>query len=125
MEKKNKVVVSFFIIIALVAGLYVFSGWFSRTTGYIVGEDQDDSLAKCMTQKGVVLYTTDSCPECKRQKSLFGASSYKYIDKIDCSYERPLCLNLQLLPAWSINSEFYYGVKSTEELRVLSGCGGV
>ena len=125
MEGRNKIFVSFIVLVSLIIVLYFFTEWFSKTTGYIVGEDPDNALAKCLTKEGAKLYTTDSCPECKKQKSLFGTSSFKFIDKVDCSYERAACLNLQLLPAWFINDTVYYGVKSTDELRILSGCEDV
>jgi len=55
MEKGKKVIITFVILVFLVAFLYFFSDWFSKATGYIVDEDPDNYLAKCLTDKGSVL----------------------------------------------------------------------
>jgi len=106
----------------LVAFLYFFSDWFSKATGYIVDEDPDNYLAKCLTDKGSVLYVSKSCPDCEIQKNLFGSSAIRYVNYTDCSVGESSCRELAGLPAWKLNGSVYYGVKTLTDLRGLTGC---
>ena len=123
MEKRNKVIISFIFIILLVTGLYLFADWFSKTTGYAVS-NPDVELAKCLAKKGVVFYGSINCKNCREQNILFSANAIKEINYIDCSENPGVCANLESIPAWVINENFYYKVLSLNELRVLSWCGG-
>lgn len=122
MQKRTKVILSFAFLVILVIGLYIFSEWFSKTTGYIVGEDADDRLAKCMTEKGARFYGSKSCPDCRKQESLFGLSAFKYINYVDCYKYPRLCGDLKSIPAWEINGRILYGVRMLNELRIFSNC---
>ena len=122
MEKRNKIMFTFAFLILLVTVLYFFTDWFSKATGYIVGEDSDKELAKCLTEKGVKLYTIDNCNYCEKQKKLFGNEALKYLNYYECSGDILECSKLESVPAWEINGDIYYGIKSLDELRVLSGC---
>jgi len=121
MEKGIKVIITFGILVFLIAFLYLFSDWFSKATGYIVGEDPDNYLAKCLTRTGVMLYVSKSCPDCDIQKSLFGNSAVSYLNYTDCGTGGS-CRDLEGLPAWKINGTVYYGIKTLSHLRELSGC---
>lgn len=122
MEAREKVITTFFILVFLIAAFYLFSNWFSKTTGYGIGEDPDNYLARCLTENGAKLYTSESCPDCKRQESLLGTTTYRFIYKMDCSKDPSVCSNLKTIPAWYINNTFHYGIKTTAELKELSGC---
>ncbi len=43
---------------------------------------QAESLALCLSQKGVIMYGTERCPHCQNQKKLFGDAfaSIRYVD---------------------------------------------
>lgn len=41
------------------------------------------SLALCLTQKGVIMYGTERCPHCQNQKKLFG-DAFGSIHYVDC-----------------------------------------
>lgn len=43
-----------------------------------------DSLAKCLTDKGVKMYGAYWCPHCQNQKKAFG-DSFKYINYTECA----------------------------------------
>lgn len=43
-----------------------------------------DSLAKCLSDKGVKMYGAYWCPHCQNQKKAFG-DSFKYINYIECA----------------------------------------
>ena len=122
MEGKEKVILTFIVLVFLVAFLYLFSDWFSKATGYIVEDNPDNSLAKCLTERGAVLYGSNLCPNCKIQRNLFGISAFKFLNYVECSDEPLECSNLRGVPAWRINGTIYYGIKTLEQLRALSGC---
>ena len=82
-----------------------------------------DNFAKCLTEKGAVMYGTEWCGFCKKQKELFG-NSFKEINFVDCDKDRGECLanGVTGYPTWIINGEKYSGFQSLERLSELSGC---
>lgn len=122
MERRTKVIASFIFLIALVTGLYFFSDWFSKTTGYLIeDEEREVELAKCLSEKNIVLYGAKKCPDCKKQKDIFG-NGFKYINYKECNGTIGKCQELRGVPAWEVNGRIIYGVKSLEELGFLAGC---
>jgi ribosomal protein S27E len=111
--------ITFGVMILVLFGLYYFSDWFSRTTGYVLGEDQKAELATCLTTKGATFYISSTCPDCNEQLDMFGDAAKKLTvttcQRID---ECPT----GGVPAWIINGRTIYGLKSFEELIKLSGC---
>lgn len=51
---------------------------------------QAQSLALCLTQKGVIMYGTERCPHCQNQKKLFG-SAFATIRYVDCDLHGDQC----------------------------------
>lgn len=47
--------------------------------------DQAIELAKVLRDKGVTFYGAFWCPHCSRQKELFGAQAFGYLDYVECS----------------------------------------
>ncbi len=84
---------------------------------------QSDELAKCLTEKGAIMYGTIWCSYCQRQKEAFG-SSFKYIKFVDCDANRDECLiaGVQGYPTWKINGETYSGLRPLEDLARIAGC---
>ena len=124
MEKNVKLFLTFFILVVLVAGLYIFTSWSSIITGYFVGEDEKVKLAECLGGKKAELYGSDYCPECEKQREIFG-TAFKKINYIDCGREKENCPNVNRIPAWYIGNgsgEIYYGFKNFTELKKISGC---
>jgi len=112
-------------MIFLIMGLYFFSDWFLKTTGYLIEkEEEENELARCLTEKGAVMYGAKKCPDCGRQKGIFG-SGFRYVRYQECNGNVGKCQELKGVPAWEINGNLLYGVKSLKELRVLSGCVNV
>ena len=83
MQKRTQVIITFSVAILLIAGLYFFTDWFSKVTGFLIGEDDKTKLAQCLTGRNAELFGSDYCKECEEQKKLFG-SSFKTIVYIDC-----------------------------------------
>ncbi len=120
MEKSTQVLLTISVLIGLVMGLYVFSDWFSKTTGYTLGEDQKIHFAECLKEQGTTLYITQDCWDCEQQQDLLGATVFVYVPIITCGED--LCQGLEKVPAWGINGTFYYGKKTFQELDQLSSC---
>ncbi len=121
MDKQYKVMITFGILIFLVAGLYYFTEWFSLVTGYFKGEDSVVSLVKCLNDKGAEFYGAEFCADCEKQMGIFGkaAANLKYID---CGKGKEFCPNLREIPAFYVNKEVIYGYKSFDEVKQISGC---
>jgi len=124
MKAKTKTMLTFFSLVLLIVVLYSFSGWFSKTVGYVVGEDEKVKLVQCLDAKGAVFYISDVCPDCDEQTEIFGKSALSYIDNIiNCDRsDSKTCESLKGVPAWGIGGRFYYGILSIEELGKVSGC---
>lgn len=119
MEQKRKTVITFGILVVLIITLFVFSSWFSKTTGYFLGEDEKERFAICLSEKNATFYSTVDCLECQTQLEIFGKSE-NYIRKVECG--KSLCSGLREVPAWEIDGEFYYGRMDFKELSKISGC---
>jgi hypothetical protein len=60
-----------------------------------------DAFAKCLTDKGFVMYGAAWCSHCAAQKALFG-DSFKYIKYVECPDNINFCLDkgVQGYPTW-------------------------
>ena len=121
MEKRMQVLVTFVIAVLLITGLYIFTDWFSKVTGYFAGEDEKTKLAQCLDGKNAEFYSDIYCPNCAKQKQIFG-SQIKLIKTIECGQKMENCPNIKEIPAWYINKTIHYGYFNLTELDKLSGC---
>jgi hypothetical protein len=124
MEKKIQVLITFIFLIILIAGLYIFTNWFSIITGYFTGESQQESIVNCLNEQGAEFYFSDYCAECEQQKNEFG-STFEKIVKVNCGKNMENCPNIQEVPAFYIpNSEkkIHYGFLNLNEISELAGC---
>ena len=85
---------------------------------------KEEKLAKCLTEKGSVLYINPGCPICKSQQELFG-NAVEFLNIVDCIEDAEICYEKQItgVPRWWINNQIYRGKRSLEQLAELSGCG--
>ncbi|MBX4196006.1 hypothetical protein KW805_00250 [Candidatus Pacearchaeota archaeon] len=120
MDARRRLYVTFAVLVILVAGLYLFTDWFSKVTGYLSGEDESLKLAQCLKNKGSEFYTSATCADCEKQERVFG-NAFGEISFIDCT-DMNQCKNIRSVPAWYINNSVVYGFKTLDQLRVLSGC---
>ena len=114
MKNKNIIIiVSLLIVVGI--GYWIYS--YQTTPG------EYDEFAKCLTENEVVMYGTDWCEYCQKQKSTFG-KSFKYVNYVNCDLNKKECLSnsVEGYPTWKINNKTYPGVKPLEQLSVLSGC---
>ncbi len=101
----------------------------------LVPEKQDtEELTKCLTEKGVNLYSSFRCGHCRQQEELFG-ESFQYINMIEChpdaeETQYQLCLEKKIsgTPTWIMEPEGNElkrnsGYMTVDELKEWSGCG--
>ncbi len=99
------------IIFVLIAGSVGFSYINSKKPSYL------DDFAKCLTEKGAVMYGASWCQYTAAQKKMFG-NSMKFIDYRDFS-ENP---EVKLTPTWFINGNKYENTQSLDKLSAITGC---
>ena len=91
-------------------------------------EEELESLAKCLSEKGAKFYGASWCSWCNKQKEDFGeAAQYlPYIECIDSNTNEILAAcqeaGITGFPTWEIAGEKMSGFKKLEELSELSGC---
>jgi glutaredoxin len=108
-------------IVAVAAVVVYYIGAF--LTGRATEVGNYDDLAKCLTDKGAVMYGSKYCGHCENQKELFG-NSFQYITYVECTEQTQLCQEngVRAVPAWKINGELHVGFKSLDELALMVGC---
>ena len=94
---KTKIILTFLIVIFIFAFLFlVLSIWAEKE------ETPDlDGFAKCLSDKGAVMYGAYWCPHCQNEKNAFG-ESFKFINYVECT-ERPnecLAQGINSYPTW-------------------------
>jgi glutaredoxin len=80
-----------------------------------------DAFAKCLTEKGAMIYTSPTCTHCQAQKKLFG-DSWQYIKDVDCMANPTQCSNIKAVPNRVINGENLVGEQSLETLAAKTAC---
>lgn len=116
---KHLVIVIVIVTVIVIAGL---------TAGNKNGPESQTSkfadLAKCLSDKGWVMYGLDSCPHCLDQKQAFGRA-FQYINYVECRQEPQKCIaaDIEYTPTWLNGSgERLVGFQQLQQLAALSGC---
>jgi len=122
MEAKTNVFISFFVLVVLITSIYFFTDWFSKTTGYVLGEDEKAKLAQCLSGRGDILYVSGECFSCDKQLEKFGGTAVELLRIVTCQ-SAETCPAERGVPAWKIEGNFYYGVQELDKLIEISGCG--
>ena len=104
-RKKVKIIAAVSIVLLVSISLSAYS---------LLSPGKFDGFAKCLTEKGAVMYGEDWCKYTQGQKGMFG-KSFKYVN-----YE--VKSDLRFRPTWVINGEIYEKVQSFERLSALTGC---
>tara|TARA_Y100000031_G_C8140961_1_gene347553 strand:+ start:516 stop:944 length:429 start_codon:yes stop_codon:yes gene_type:complete len=97
------------IVLVLIVGVYAYTQ--AKAPG------QYDNLAKCLTEREVVMYGAEWCKYTAEQKTVFG-KSFDLLDYKDYT-ENPA---VKITPTWVIGGQSYERVQSAERLASLSGC---
>jgi len=116
--KKNKIIFGAIIVLCII-GIFFY---FNQKDEFIEPGDYDD-FAICLTESGAIIYGTEWCSFCQRQKDLF-ANSFPYINYVDCDKNPQECSIAQVrgFPTWNINGTNYPGLLSLQRLSEITGC---
>ena len=106
--KKRKVMASVIVLLLLLGSWIAYEK---------LSPGKYDSFAKCLTEKGAVMYGEDWCPYTQGQKTMFG-KSFKYVDY----HEFPELPGIKKTPTWVINGKWYENAQSFEKLSEVTGC---
>jgi hypothetical protein len=127
MQDKKQIfsIIGFIVVIVLIIGAFAYfsdgKGKGSGRQGFYEGllsfekmaelsscplTADKDAFAKCLTEKGWVMYGAEWCSHCKEQKALFG-DSFQYIKYVECPDNVQLCLNKGVngYPTWIVEAE--------------------
>ena len=112
----KKITISIIALIVLAIIAYSSIAYYTKPGKY-------DDFAKCLTEKSFKMYGADWCPNCKKQKNIFG-KSFKYVDYIECTKQKEDCAQAEITgyPTWIYNEEKYIGVQSLSRLSSVSEC---
>ncbi len=87
------------------------------------GPGKYNEFAKCLTEKGAVIYGNDFCQYTTKQLNFFGKSK-KYLNYVKCIENEALCdeKGVKITPTWEINGKTYPQIQTFEALAGYSGC---
>ncbi|MEK6949145.1 MAG: hypothetical protein AABX34_02915 [Nanoarchaeota archaeon] len=113
-RKPNKkiIIISIVSVLLILAGIGIGVGFANSNKPGPV-----DDFAKCLTEKGAIMYGAPLCRYTAAQKAMFG-NSMKLIDYRDFT-EDP---NVEITPTWLINGAYYQNVQDFDRLASLTGC---
>ena len=121
METKVKILLTFFIAILIFTFLFLILG--SRVKE---GETLNlDGFAKCLSDKGVVMYGAYWCPHCQNEKKAFG-DSFRFVSYVECTEEPNRCIEAKIsgYPTWigpqGLRLEGEQGLKKLSEASSCS-----
>ncbi len=120
-KEKKKLNIRKYIIISLFLLIILFSIF--TITSYMKKPGDYDEFAKCLTEKGAVIYGNDYCQYTLQQMGFFGKSK-EYLNYIRCSENKELCdqKGIKITPTWEIEGKMYEQVQNFERLSAISGC---
>jgi len=107
-----------FLGVTLTIILLVFSA-----NSYMKRPGQYNDFAKCLTEKGAVVYGNDYCSYTIKQLNFFGKSK-EFLNYMQCASNQELCDSkaVSITPTWEINGKTYSGVQTFEMLSGVTGC---
>jgi len=108
-KKKQLMKISLGILVLLGVGLFAIQK--------VQAPGPYDGFAKCLKEKGAVMYGADFCKYTAEQISMFG-KSYEHLDYRDYTAGK----DIKITPTWVIDDEYYERVQSFEKLAELTGC---
>ncbi len=107
---------------AILIGILVFGGLRSGEGNN--SAIQLDDFAKCLADKGAVVYGTPWCSWCQKQKTDF-KDAWQFIKYVDCS-ENPndcIALGIEATPIWIFpDGRKIAGYQNLEKLSRETGC---
>ncbi len=117
---RNKISVIIFIV--LICGLIGFLIWQGARNAQ--ASPALIAFAKCLTEKGLVMYGTDSCEWCQKQEADF-KSAWQFINYANCIKNPQRCVaqNIESTPTWIFgDGKRLVGYQTLGQLSKESGC---
>jgi glutaredoxin len=113
------------IIVLIAVGIFMIFSF----GGTSYNQESIDEFAKCLTDKGAVMYGTFWCPHCAATKKKFG-SSFSYIEYVECdprgeNEQSELCLDKKIdkYDTWEFSDgSRFLSEPSFEDLSGKTGC---
>lgn len=109
--------------------LFTVSGCGDSDIENEVGEEELATIAKCLRDNGVVLYSSVGCPACKKQKEIF-KDAFEYINHVECNAHVDIegakkCSEkaIRAVPSWELpDGEIITGLHQPEKIAEMAGC---
>jgi hypothetical protein len=112
-KKRRKIKLIVLSLVLLIVSVSIFT-----TFNYYTKPGPYDNFAKCLKEKGAVMYgAIEWCKYTQGQAHMFG-KSFQYINYQDAS-KLP---GLKTSPTWVIDGKWYEKVQSFETLSSVTGC---
>jgi len=108
------------IAVFFIAGAFLSFNSVSTNTPY----SNLDDFAKCLTEKGAVMYGAKWCTHCMNEKSAFG-DSFQYATYVECPDNIKLCESKGItgFPSWILSDgKMLEGEQGLVKLSEASGC---
>jgi|SRR3989338_601697 len=119
------------LFIGIAVLLIVLALFFVLKSGTNYNRADVDAFAKCITEKGAVMYGTFWCPHCANVKKMFG-ESFSYVKYVECDprgddEQSLLCIEkgIENYATFEFNNDsnsWLVGEPSFEELSEKTGC---
>jgi hypothetical protein len=119
-----------FVLIVILLAAIIKLFFFSSGRGYSDNETKHkeaavtiENFAKCLNEKGLVMYGIDTCEFCQAQKKMFGAA-FEKINYVNCDFDKDKCAaeGVTGYPMWTLGERKINGIQIFEKLSVLTGC---
>jgi glutaredoxin len=123
-DKTIKIIIASILVVAIVSLIaYTSFGIGGKAIIDTSSNSELDVFARCLSENKVVMYGTEWCSYCNRQKELFG-NSFREVTFIDCDKNKALCQSEGITgyPTWKVNGNSYPGLKTLTQLSEISGC---
>lgn len=120
-SKPKKINFRKYFLISIFALTIILSAF--SVSSYMNQPGEYDEFAKCLTEKGAVVYGNNFCSYTAKQMNFFGKSK-EHLNYVQCVKDEELCNSkgVEITPTWEINGETYSGVQTFERLSALTGC---
>ena len=121
MNKQNKTIIGSAILVVILVAIVAFVDTGKTEPG------KYDDFAKCLSEKGAVMYGAASCSHCLENKKAFG-DSFKYINYVECPENISACIDVGIgaYPTWLVGTSTkivgFEGNSTFEELAKATGC---
>lgn len=141
MEQRQKVLLTFIVLVLIIGGFYFITKAITQYTGYTISNPNEindsDSFVKCLGDMNVRMYGAFWCGHCQNQEGDFANWNVNegkqiLIDNniyVECDprgenskSDECLSVGIQGYPTWQIKGKLYPGEQSLERIAELSGC---